>query len=268
VTAPAHRLAALLRARQGLALSPASTPRLERLMRERAAARGLDVAAYVRQLEETPDEGELRFLALGLAVTEGWLFRGLAQLEALAKLLPPLAALTPGGPGAPVRLLSAGCGRGEEAYTLSALCDHALPPSATVEIVGADWSEAALAVAREGRFPPPPSGEVPAWGRGLWVGSGRHLEVSPRHRARIGFVRADLLDAGEVRGLGRFALVLCRNVLLYFEASRRAQLLATLGERLWPGGLLVLAPTEAAPSEVVGLEPFGEAGGPAFRRPC
>ena len=265
MTTPARRLSALLRARQGLALSEASTPRLERLLRARAAARGfLDVETYVRQLEETGDALELRFLALGLAVTEGWLFRGLAQLEALAKVLPRLASLTPGGP---VRLLSAGCGRGEEAYTLSALCDHALPPSAAVEIVGADWSEAALAVAKAGRCARPRTGEVPDWGRGLWAGAGSQGELAPRHRARVSFVKADLLDAEEVGRLGQFALVLCRNVLLYFEASRRAQFLATLGERLVRGGLLVLAPTEAAPPKVLGLEPFGEAGGPAFRRP-
>ena len=219
-----------------------------------------DAAPLLATLAPPPSDASFSLLdsppwaALLDAVTvqETRLFRAASQITELAARLPSL-------PGAP-RLLSAGCATGEEAWTLAVLAAEAGLPA---EIVGIDLCRPALAVAAAGRYgagPPDPLREVPPAYRSYFRPHADWIEpLAPAPRFR----RANLLDPPE--DLGLFGAILCRNVLIYLLPEARAGVLRGLVERLLPGGLLLLGPTDA-PGPELPLRPEPGAPGTWRRR--
>jgi chemotaxis protein methyltransferase CheR len=195
---------------------------------------------------QQPDIGHPGWAALIDAVTvqETRLFRHPALLEAVATdVLPALGAT-----GGTLRLVSAGCATGEEAFTLAMLAQGAGLPAT---VLGLDISRPALATAATASWPQgplDPARDVPARYRaGLEVAGGR-LHPSDPLRAAVRFQRANLLDlpAGLLDGAD---LIMCRNVMIYLLPEARAALLECFATALRPGGALVLGPTDTAAAE-------------------
>jgi chemotaxis protein methyltransferase CheR len=159
------------------------------------------------------------------------------------EMLPELAAGRPAG--RPIRVLSAGCGGGQEAYSLAFAVEDGAPEM-DVEILGADLSERALEKAQAGLYT---QFEVQ---RGLPIRLlARHFEprdelwaLSPRIRAMVRWRRLNL--NAELRGLPRFDIVLCRYVLEGMTAAARRRVLEQLAAAMAPGGWLVLGSGESA----------------------
>ena len=162
------------------------------------------------------------------------------------EMLPLLARERAGG--GPIRIWSAGCGGGQETYSLAFAVEDAGPEvaAAGVEIMGADLSERALEKAQSGLYT---QFEVQ---RGLPIRLlARHFEpkdelwgLSPRVRAMVRWRRMNL--NAELRGLPRFDIVLCRYVLEGMTAPARRRVLEQLAAALTPGGYLVLGCDETA----------------------
>ena len=191
--------------------------------------------------------------ALGWAVIEAmlnletWFRRDRSAYQTLeAELLPALARAR--GGGRRLRLLSAGCATGQEAYSLAIACAEA---GVAAEIVGVDLSHAAIERARAGAYSP---FEIQ---RGLsarlmltyFDKAGELWRATRRLRDDIRFERENLLDAG-APGDG-FDIVLCRHVLSDMEPGRRTQLLDRLDAELAEDGCLFLAPNERVESDTV-----------------
>ena len=235
-----HHAQAGLRALAGLAPSPVLQSRLER------------ASAILARLPRQPRLEDANWAALLDAVTvqETLLFRSPAQLELIERRLPPLL-LQARAEGRPLRLLSAGCATGEEAFTLAAICLHQAQthaPGADVEVVGVDISRPALRSAAEGvislRLGAPLAG-VPAQYRPWLEGEGGKPILHSSLRAILRFERASLLELPA--SLGEFDVILCRNVLIYMDDLARRQVIAGLAVRLRPGGVLALGVTDSAP---------------------
>ena len=181
-----------------------------------------------------------------VTVQETRLFRHPEQCLALAETLPALAAAAR-AERRPLRLLSAGCATGEEAYTLAALA-HPVAPG-ECEVVGLDLCRPALTRAAEFRLGDgvgAPLDLVPAPYR-PWLSTAEGApRVHPTLREQLHFHRANLLDG--LDGYGLFDVVFCRNVLIYLEEAARIAVLAHLGAALRPGGLLGLGLTDRAPA--------------------
>jgi chemotaxis protein methyltransferase CheR len=230
----------------GLAPSAVLRRRLERagpLLAEVSAARA------------RPDLNSPLWAALLDAVTvqETRLFRAAPQLLALAALLPAL-------PGPPLRLLSAGCATGEEAWSLAVLAAAA---GLKAEVLGLDLCRPALAAAEAARFPAgPPDAlrEVPPELRGWFRRDGDRVTPRPEVTPPA-FRRANLLDLPPA--LGPFGAVLCRNVLIYLLPEARTAVLRALVDHLPPGGALLLGPTDS-PGPGLPLAP--EPGAPGIWR--
>ncbi|WP_206930967.1 CheR family methyltransferase [Roseococcus thiosulfatophilus] len=225
----------------GLAPSPVLAGRLA------AAAALLPACAAAPEHHDHP-----AWAALLDAVTvqETRLFRIPAQCAALGALLPGIAARAR-AEGRALRLLSAGCASGEEAFTLAALA-RAAAPDWPVEVLGLDLCRPALARAQSGRLEPGlgdplalvPPALLPDFANG---------QPAPALRARARFRRANLhLDLGAA---GEFDVVFCRNVLIYLTEPAREALLARLRAALAPGGVLGLGPTDRHPP---GMAHLGE----------
>ncbi len=158
----------------------------------------------------------------------------------------------------PVRLWSAGCGAGQETYSLAFAVEEVAPEmmSAGVEILGSDLSERALEKAQAGLYT---QFEVQ---RGLPVRLLlRHFEprdelwaLSPRVRSMVRWRRLNLNM--EFRQVGRFDLIACRNVLSNMTEEARPRVLAQLAAALTPGGYLIVGAEETTKELTGAFQPL------------
>jgi chemotaxis protein methyltransferase CheR len=141
------------------------------------------------------------------------------------------------------RIWSAACSTGEEPYTLAVLAAEALGASGPpVEILGTDIATAALDEARSGRYDPRALRNLDARlaDRHFSVEAGRHV-VAPHLREMVSFRQHNLAqDTAPPSGEAVFDLILCRNVLIYFDRRVVDRVVAGLSRALAPGGTLVL----------------------------
>jgi chemotaxis protein methyltransferase CheR len=245
-----EEIAALLRQRTGIVLSTDKTYLLDTRLRPVLAKFGLpSLAALGAALRTEPGEQLARCVVESLTTHESSFFRDGFPFDHLRGALPRLIAAKPAGEK--LRVWSAGCSTGQEAYSVAMLASEILGADAArrVEILGTDISRRVLFRAREGVFS---AFEVR---RGLGAGElARHFSaeaggwrIKPPLRAMTRFDEGNLLEDSAT--LGRFDAIFCRNVLIYFDAPAKARVLDALARRLAPGGVLYLGGAET----VVGL---------------
>jgi len=230
----------------GLAPSPVLTARLRR------AAHLLPACDLARAHVDAPhfDAPHWATLLDAVTVQETRLFRHPEQCAAAAAALPERLAAA-AAEGRPLRLLSAGCATGEEAFTLGAMALAAAwqAPCVPIEVLGLDLCRPALASAEAGVIGQglgDPLGLVPAGFRHWLAGPDGMALLHPALRRILRFRRANLID-GLDHAEG-FDVIFCRNVLIYLTEPARTAVLVVLAAALRPGGLLALGPTDRAPS--------------------
>jgi chemotaxis protein methyltransferase CheR len=218
--------------------------RLEERLRTLGVRRFSD---YYRLLRYAPPgQPEWQELADCITNNETYFFREHHQFLQLAEI----ARRTAGERGAPLRVLSAGCSSGEEAYSLSATLESGPTPRG-FEVWGVDLSAAKVAEASVGRYgersfrpdeTPPPNVEVERWfareAGGSWC-------VRPALRMRVRFQRANLVEPQQVARLGAFDVVFCRNVLIYGHELSTPRFLRALEQLVKPGGHLFVGQAES-----------------------
>jgi chemotaxis protein methyltransferase CheR len=171
---------------------------------------------------------------------------------------------------APLRIWSAAASTGQEAYT-TAIClqdamqDGRLSRTLSYEIVGTDISPTALTEAQGASY----CGVSAS--RGLSDGQRRRyfrehggcIEVLPQYRRGISFRSFNLLEPFDA--LGRFDVVFCRNVLIYFSQERKRDIISRIARSLNPGGHLFLGSTESMSGNEDLFEMRNLAGGLVYR---
>jgi chemotaxis protein methyltransferase CheR len=150
--AQVERFRAAIEAGLGLLFDEAKSGFLEDVLRRRLAATDRDCAAYVAELDGKPPN-ELRELARELTVGETYFFRNSEQFRALAEIALP-ARMRAKALTHKLRILSAGCASGEEAYSLSILAQQVADPSWDVSVLAVDVNPAVLEKAKRARFSP------------------------------------------------------------------------------------------------------------------
>lgn len=235
------------------------TSRLGRLIRAHGLA---DFPALVSQLQ-APGSRQLQVAVVDAMTTnETFWFRDPVHYRILTEVVEPQAA------GRGLRIWSAACSTGQEPYTLAMVLHEARngrSPSPHT-IIGTDISTLALAQARQGRY----CGLSAA--RGLsddqrqryFEHDGDCLEVRPEFRRGVEFREFNLLRPYDL--LGRFDVVYCRNVLIYFSAERKRDILERIARVLNPGGHLFLGSTESMNGHGDLFEMQSHCGGLVYRR--
>lgn len=239
-------IAELVRRETGIVLPAAREPAI--LAAVDRAAPGLDPGAFVRAASDPQGgHGLVDRLIDEVTVQETTFVRDRDQLDAIAwhSLLPAARAAGSGT----IRVWSAGCASGEEAYTLALLAAEAFAPAqAPVDVLGTDISGAALAAAAVGRYRERAVGALEPSLRLRYLdrqGDGSYL-VGERLRSLVRFRRHNLArDPTPPLGEAGFDLVACRNVLIYFEAPLVQQVIESLERSLQPDGMLVLGASDA-----------------------
>lgn len=222
----------LLHLRIGLRPDKTLRGRLRRAVREEAALHGQDPSAYVDRLQA--DAEWLQGLLDRVTVQETGFFRHPEQFEVLVRdVLPELTR--------PVRIWSAGCANGQEAYTLAMLLEEQRIDGS---VIATDVSTAALRRTSAARYSARElSGLSPdRIGRHL-TSTGDGWEVDQPVRARVSTLHHNLLDPLPPQVLS-CEVVFCRNVLIYLSSDQVRLFLDRIAEGLAPATTLFVGAAE------------------------
>ena len=244
----------LIRHKSGILLSDGKAPLMVGRLAPRLRALGLEsYDAYYRYVIGGEDPDELVHMLDCISTNETQFFREPRQFEFLEKTVYPewRRQANQGRRPRRVRVWSAACSTGEEAYSLamSLLWHFPVGDGWDIDVLATDLSTSALEVARAGVWSVDRARHVPHrylqryMRRGTRAEEGR-MRATPELRASVRLGRVNLHDAELPPGVGRFDLVLCRNVLIYFAESDRAATLGRLAGRVEPGGYLLLGHAE------------------------
>ncbi len=195
-------------------------------------------------------EEQLRLLLNEITVGETCLFRNQPQLDALRLvILPQLARARQNLPLRHLRVWSAGCSTGEEAYTLGIVlleaCQFALS-GWTFEIVATDLNERSLQRAEQGVFSEYSSRNVPPeFLAKYFVAESAGYTATPQLRRTINFRRLNLLDNARMVFMKGFDVIFCCNVLIYFGGEAKRTVIQHFFNNLQAGGYFFLGHSES-----------------------
>jgi chemotaxis protein methyltransferase CheR len=246
VTDALGEIAELVRRETGIVTPPVRRAALSAAVAR--AAPGLDAGAVLAVLADRAHRGELLKRLIDEVTTKETSFvRDRGQLDTI-RWHALLGSARAAGSRA-IRVWSAGCASGEEPYTLALLAHEAFGPMPPpVEVLGTDVSAAALAAAAAGRYQERAVRALGAPQRDRYLD--RHPDggylVGERLRRLVRFRRHNLvLDPAPPPGEAGFDLILCRNVLIYFEQPLAARIIEALERSVQPGGQLLLGAADA-----------------------
>jgi two-component system CheB/CheR fusion protein len=216
---------------------------LRRIGRRMQVTETENLETYLAHLRTHPGECEALLQDLLISVTN--FFRDKEAFDALETMIPDF--FKGKTESDQVRVWVAGCATGEEAYSIAILlAEHAstleLPPQ--IQIFATDLDQAAINVAREGRYPEIISADVsdPRLGQ-FFTKEGDHYRVRRALRDTILFARHDLLKDSP---FSRLDLVSCRNLLIYLNRDAQSKVFDTFHFALRPEGCLFLGTSESA----------------------
>jgi chemotaxis protein methyltransferase CheR len=240
---------------------------LLRRMMVRMRARACETfAEYSDLLDRDAAEFDLLIDALTVNVTK--FFRNLDTWHAIEEsVLPELMS----GDDARLRFWSAGCSSGEEPYSLAILlrewAERAGRPDdlRRCAIEGTDIDRASLAAADRAIYAPHSMAETPDQRRDRWFAAGPPYRLDAGVRAMVAFRHHDLIRD---RPPQRCHLIVCRNVLIYFEREIQARVFEAFHDALLPGGFLVLGKAETLHGPMRGRFSVVNGRERVFRRPA
>jgi chemotaxis protein methyltransferase CheR len=260
-------IAAMLKARSGLILGPDKLylveTRLVSIMRREEARDLAGLAAKIR-----PGTALEREIVEAMTTNESLFFRDSKPFDALRqRVLPRLHAARP--PGTRLRIWSAAASTGQEAYSIAMVLAEleSILGQRRFDVIGTDIAREALARARDGLFT---QFEIQ---RGLpmqllvkhFVKEEQQWRIKPALRAMVEFKEWNLL--ADLRALGQFDVVFCRNVLIYFDAPTKTRVLEAIAAQMAPDGVLFLGGAETVLGLTSALQSVpGEPG--AYARPA
>lgn len=253
------RLAGIVRRETGIVLPASKRNMVVSRLTRRLRALGLnDFAQYCRFLESREGKTERRSLISAITTNVTSFFREPHHFVTMANIVPHLAQKARRGER--VRIWSAACATGQEAYSIAVLILERWPDAIhfDVKILATDIDPEAIETARQGIYDDSLVAEAPGSLR-------RHLVRSPvpntvaigdLPRKLIRFEELNLLGPWPFRGY--FDIIFCRNVVIYFDATTRSHLWERLSDRLVPGGWLFVGHSETIDrSTRIGLVPAG-----------
>jgi len=221
---------------------------LERRLWQRIRFRGLDSFAHY---EETLNDVELGVLLDLVAVHETYFFRENKQLGVFADdILRDLSDGRRSSSRVPLKMWSAGCSTGEEAYTLAILLAERGINGDQCVVLASDISSRVLWHGREGVYKTSSFRSAEPWYRNKYfteTGEGK-WRANNQLRSMIRFSQSNIVRSDEtvaaVAGAEGFDVICCRNVLMYFEQQAALKALSSFHRLLREGGYLLVGHAE------------------------
>ena len=247
-----QKIFVLLRAQTGHDFSQYKPSTIERRIARRMAVHQIEaIDSYVKYLQQTPVEVHALFRDMLIGVTS--FFRDPEAFQALKDQgLPKLLAGKP--PGSVIRVWSAGCSTGEEAYSIAILFQElveTLGQNCTAQVFATDIDSQAVANARAGLFPLSVAADITPERLARFFApeaDDKGYRIHKHIRDMLVFSEQDLIKDPP---FSKLDLISCRNLLIYLNVELQQKLIPLFHYALNPGGLLLLGNSE-------GIGDFGE----------
>lgn len=241
-----QRLAAFLKQASGVQIDSSKGYLIESKLRPLLKREGLaSFTSLIDILERGTRPALSSDVIQSMTINETHFFRDRIPFQSLRSVVPDLAQRN--RQTRSLRIWSAACSTGQEIYSIAMMLDELAGCLAgyTVELIATDISNDVIRKAAKGAFN---QFEVQ---RGLpsplllkhFIRQGEDWIISERIRRMVRFKQQNLL--GDFAALGRFDVVLCRNVLIYFDPPTRTSILERIGRQMNPEGVLVVGSSES-----------------------
>ncbi len=279
VETPQHSLltyfSEFLAQQMGLHFPPERWRDLLRGVEAAAQEFGLQDAATCMQwlLSTPPDRNRIKILACHLTVGETYFFRDPRAFDALQVHILPALIQSRRQCGQALRIWSAGCATGEEAYSLAILVQRMIPDfwQWNITILGTDINPHALAKAESGIYGEWSFRNAPDWLKNGYfrpTAKGRY-EIISTVRERVTFAYFNLMEDSYpslTNNTNAMDIIFCRNVLMYFEPALAAQVVHRHSLSLVDGGWLIISPTDNAQTMTETMETVNFPGAILYRK--
>ena len=232
----------------GLYFDDASKYLVEKRLARRLRNHHLDdFRDYYRLIRYTKNaEEELSAIIDLLTVNETYFFREQNQLRAFSEEIVDEVKET-NREGKTLRIWSAGCSTGEEPYTIAMLIhEKKIFDGWDVEIYGSDINQRVLQAARKGVYRKNSFRTTePYYINKYFIEEDGSYRIVDRVKKYVNFSYLNLLDPFKTRFFGKMDVILCRNVLIYFDGASRKKVIENFYDRLVDGGFLLLGHAES-----------------------
>ncbi len=249
-------VARVLASAAGVSLAGGLDAALRDALASAAAMLGGDPAGVVKRILARDPEA-IAVLVEHAVVSETSFWRHPEQLAAVGRI----AAASDG----PLAIWSAGCATGEEPYSVAIALLQAGRAGKGDRIVATDVSARALDTARAAVYGPRALRRLPPAVAARWFEGGESRRLRDDVRSLVTFVRHNLVADSPPPG-GPFDVVLCCNVLIYFDPPAAAEVMYRLTDAVRSGGVLVLGPVELPLASALDFEWLDDAGATLLRR--
>ncbi|CAN5124184.1 hypothetical protein BH09GEM1_BH09GEM1_13000 [soil metagenome] len=258
------RIADLAHMFAGLVFPPNRQPSAEAGMRRAMSALHVSSPAQLLRVFETPGDARDAVLA-ELTVGESYFFRDEAQLQFINTEILPKRRESHGG-ARPLAVWSAGSASGEEPYTIALMLREQGWPHPS-QVIATDIAMPRLAAARRGRYTRWALRGVSEERVNRWfTRTGNYFDLAPTVREMVEFWRLNLVVDEYPSAANGFDLVLCRNVMIYFDMPTVAHIAEGLLASLAPDGWLLLGASDPPLAHLVPCQSIMTAAGIAYRR--
>lgn len=253
----------LIEARLGLVFPASREPFLDQSVHDALERLGEISARVLLDRLQRDDAQAWDALTGTVTVGETYFFRDRAHYDLLR------TRLTRATPGRSIRLWSAACASGAEAYSMAAIACEVFGRQAPrrVEILATDVNPHALEQARAGIYRPWLLRDMDEATRARWFtpedGSWR---VRPALAEMVRFARLNLIALDSTAWPGSMDVIFCRNVLLYFSQPAMERATLGLARSLQPDGLLIVGPSDPLLTTPLLALDVSRPGVPAYRR--
>jgi len=225
-----------------------------------------DVGALLKSLRQTKNPALKSRVIDAMTTNETSWFRDVYPFEILRQVvLPELAAKQK-----PIKIWSAACSSGQEPYSISMVVAELAAASplknVSVSILATDLSESVLSEARTGLYDGLSivRGLSPERRQRFFETVKNGHQIKPDIQRRVRFQKLNLMDSYAM--LGKFDIVFCRNVLIYFSAETKRRIFDGIARQMDPGGYLFVGASEAVGSYTDAFEIIRAPQGTMLRR--
>ncbi len=227
----------------GVYLAPTKKSLIEGRMSKRLRDLNItDYSVYLDMVEKDRSGNELQIVINSLTTNETYFFREDNHFIFLKKFVEKNSAK------GKIRVWSAACSTGEEAYSIAMVLDSVLGNHSKWEVSASDISEAVLSKAAAGLYPENKGEKIPFelkkkyCLKGVNSNAGKFI-VDSSLRKNVKFYNINLTE--KIPDIGSFDIIFLRNVLIYFDSESKKKVIDNIYSKIVSGGYLILGHSES-----------------------
>lgn len=207
-----------------------------------------DFSAYFDFVRNGGFHREMPQLVNAITINETYFFRNIPQLEAIEnEIVPELARGRERFNSRPLRIWSAASSTGDEAYSMAMMIREKIQPrwpDLSFELVGTDINSEVIEKARTGVFGTYAVRNVPPEYMKYFSVDAERYTLRPDIRNAVTFKCLNLMNRAGMSTMRGFDVIVCANVLIYFDGPSRQKVVESLYNSLKPGGYLMVGFSE------------------------